>query len=179
MTTVVTETDIRNEIVNGAGAEGIAMDTSTCVVIADDHSMVRHAIRQFVETYRGLKVIGEACNGARAVELAHELRPHIVEFQPIICRTLKGLIDDRLRADGNSKKARCHISHCLRAAGIGPFTCHCGRGADADRRLFWRAAVANAANEDGNIGALAPAIGVQFVENDEVQAACVLHDLGI
>jgi DNA-binding NarL/FixJ family response regulator len=40
--------------------------------------MVRQAIRQFVHTYRGLKVIGEACNGARAVELVHKLRPHIV-----------------------------------------------------------------------------------------------------
>src|SRR5262245_59264233 len=97
-----------------------------------------------------------------------ELRPHIVEFQPIIRRTLKGLIDDRLRADGNSKKARCHISHCLRAANIGSFTGHCSRGAGADRRLFWRAAVAKATNEDRDIGALAAAIGMKFVENNEV-----------
>ena len=78
MTTVITETDIPKPIVNGTCAVGSAMDASTCVLIADDHSMVRHAIRQFVETYRGLKVIGEACNGARAVELTRELRPHIV-----------------------------------------------------------------------------------------------------
>jgi NarL family two-component system response regulator LiaR len=76
MTTVITETP--KQIANATGALGIAMDASTCVVIADDHSMVRHAIRLFVETYRGVKVIGEACNGARAVELATELRPHIV-----------------------------------------------------------------------------------------------------
>ena len=31
-----------------------------------------------METYRGIKVIGEACNGAYAVELARELRPHII-----------------------------------------------------------------------------------------------------
>ena len=77
MTTSITETEIP-KIGNGNAAGAIAMDMSTCVVIADDHSMVRHAIRQFVETYRDLKVIGEACNGARAVELARELRPHIV-----------------------------------------------------------------------------------------------------
>ena len=57
---------------------GIVMDDPTRIVIVDDHYMVRHAIRQFVETYRGLTVIGEACNGAHALDLARELRPHIV-----------------------------------------------------------------------------------------------------
>jgi NarL family two-component system response regulator LiaR len=57
---------------------GVAMNDPVRILIADDHSMVRHAIRLFVETYRGLKVIGEACNGAHAVDLARELRPHIV-----------------------------------------------------------------------------------------------------
>lgn len=54
------------------------MNVPARIVIADDHHMVRHAIRHFVETYRDLKVIGEACNGARAVDLARELRPHII-----------------------------------------------------------------------------------------------------
>ena len=40
--------------------------------------MVRQAIRQFVETFQGLQVVGEARNGASAVELAHQLRPHII-----------------------------------------------------------------------------------------------------
>jgi two-component system, NarL family, response regulator LiaR len=78
MATLITETDISTRIVNGTGAVGVAMDASTSVVIADDLSMVRHAIRLFVETYRDLKVIGEACSGAHAVELARELRPHII-----------------------------------------------------------------------------------------------------
>jgi DNA-binding NarL/FixJ family response regulator len=72
------QTDVSKQIENGTHDVGIAMDDLTRIVIADDHSMVRHAIRQFVETYRGLKVIGEAGNGARAVDLARELRPHIV-----------------------------------------------------------------------------------------------------
>ena len=78
MTTLTTQTDIPEQIGNGTGPVAISMDAPTCVVIADDHSMVRHAIRLFVETYRGFKVIGEACDGAHAVELARELRPHIV-----------------------------------------------------------------------------------------------------
>jgi DNA-binding NarL/FixJ family response regulator len=51
---------------------------SARILIADDHDMVRQAIRQFVETFQGLQVVGEAKNGASAVELAHQLRPHIV-----------------------------------------------------------------------------------------------------
>ena len=51
---------------------------SARILIADDHDMVRQAIRQFVETFQGLQVVGEARNGASAVELAHQLRPHIV-----------------------------------------------------------------------------------------------------
>lgn len=51
---------------------------SARILIADDHDMVRQAIRQFVETYEGLQVVGEARNGASAVELAHQLRPHII-----------------------------------------------------------------------------------------------------
>ena len=40
--------------------------------------MVCKAICQLVETFQGLQVVGEARNGASAVELAHQLRPHIV-----------------------------------------------------------------------------------------------------
>ena len=52
--------------------------SSTRIVIADDHDKVRHAIRQFVETFTGLQVVGEATNGASAVELTRQLRPHVV-----------------------------------------------------------------------------------------------------
>ncbi len=89
------------------------MVDSTRIVIADDHHMVRHAIRQFVETYRGLEVIGEACNGARAVDLARDLRPHIVlmdahmlvmngsEAARAICRDLPGVKVIGISADRN------------------------------------------------------------------------------
>ena len=48
------------------------------VLIADDHALVREALRQLIESYPDLRVIGEAKNGADAVKLALELRPHIV-----------------------------------------------------------------------------------------------------
>ena len=78
MMRLTSQTDVSKQIANETHDVGVAMDESTRIVIADDHSMVRHAIRQFVEMYRGLKVIGEAGDGAQAVELARELRPHII-----------------------------------------------------------------------------------------------------
>lgn len=48
------------------------------VLIVDDHALVREALRQLIESYPDLRVIGEAKNGADAVTLARELRPHIV-----------------------------------------------------------------------------------------------------
>lgn len=56
----------------------MSLTFSARILIADDHDMVRQAIRKFVETFQGLQVVGEARNGASAVELAHQLRPHIV-----------------------------------------------------------------------------------------------------
>jgi two-component system response regulator DegU len=51
---------------------------ATRILIADDHDAVRQAIRDFVESRRDFDVIGEARDGARAVELARRLHPHIV-----------------------------------------------------------------------------------------------------
>jgi DNA-binding NarL/FixJ family response regulator len=72
------QNDVPSRTAKGTRDASVVMEASICIVIADDHSMVRQAIRLFVETYRSLRVIGEACDGAHAVELAHKLRPHII-----------------------------------------------------------------------------------------------------
>jgi DNA-binding NarL/FixJ family response regulator len=48
------------------------------VLIAEDHTLVRAGIRLVIEQLSGYQVVGEAENGAQAVELAVKLQPDIV-----------------------------------------------------------------------------------------------------
>jgi DNA-binding NarL/FixJ family response regulator len=49
----------------------------TTVLIADDHQLLRQALRRAMED-AGLVVLGEAADGAEAVQLVDELRPELV-----------------------------------------------------------------------------------------------------
>ncbi len=50
----------------------------TRVVIADDHTIFRQALRALIAFEAGLKVVGEAANGTDAVRLTRHLRPAIL-----------------------------------------------------------------------------------------------------
>jgi DNA-binding NarL/FixJ family response regulator len=48
------------------------------VLLVDDHAMVRRGMRDFLELHDDLEVVGEAADGAAALEAAETLRPDIV-----------------------------------------------------------------------------------------------------
>jgi DNA-binding NarL/FixJ family response regulator len=48
------------------------------ILIADDHTLFRLAIRTLLRTVPGLTVVGEATTGAEAIDLAAELAPDLV-----------------------------------------------------------------------------------------------------
>ena len=48
------------------------------ILLADDHMLMRMGISTLVSTAKDMTVVGEACNGRQAVELAGSLRPDVV-----------------------------------------------------------------------------------------------------
>src|SRR6266699_3967726 len=48
------------------------------ILIPDDHPIFRDGLRRLLEAEQGLKVIGEACDGAEAVKMVRELKPDIL-----------------------------------------------------------------------------------------------------
>jgi NarL family two-component system response regulator LiaR len=48
------------------------------VLIVDDHDIVRKGLRALLETDPMIEVVGEAGDGAQAIELATELCPHVI-----------------------------------------------------------------------------------------------------
>ena len=48
------------------------------VLIVDDHAMVRKGMIALMAAYDDIQVIGEAGNGAKAVELAGQLQPDVI-----------------------------------------------------------------------------------------------------
>jgi DNA-binding NarL/FixJ family response regulator len=51
---------------------------SVRVVLADDQTLVRAGFRALLENADDIEVVGEAANGAEAVQLARSARPHVV-----------------------------------------------------------------------------------------------------
>ncbi len=48
------------------------------VLIVDDHAVVRQGLRMFLGLDPAFEIVGEAANGARALELARQLQPDVV-----------------------------------------------------------------------------------------------------
>ena len=54
------------------------MSGAVRVLVVDDHIVVRSGIRALLSTDEGLRVVGEAANGAQAVRAAAELKPDVI-----------------------------------------------------------------------------------------------------
>ena len=48
------------------------------ILLADDHFLIRHAVRNVLSMQPDLQIIGEACDGEEAVRLSIELQPRLV-----------------------------------------------------------------------------------------------------
>lgn len=48
------------------------------ILIADDHPIFRDGLKRLLESERDFRVIGEACDGVEAVDLARKLNPEIL-----------------------------------------------------------------------------------------------------
>lgn len=61
-----------------APTEGMPEQRKCQVLVVDDHSKVRTALRKLLACYEDIEVIGEACNGQQAVILAEACHPDVV-----------------------------------------------------------------------------------------------------
>ena len=54
------------------------MKQSIRILIADDHAIVRRRLHSILQIEKDFTVVGEASNGAEAVEMARLLKPHVL-----------------------------------------------------------------------------------------------------
>jgi len=48
------------------------------ILIADDHAVVRRGLRSILQIEKDFQIVGEASSGTEAVEMARQLKPHVV-----------------------------------------------------------------------------------------------------
>ena len=63
---------------NPSAANVKETDRKVRILIADDHEIIRSTVRSMLERYRRFEVCGEAEDGFKAIEKAHQLKPDVV-----------------------------------------------------------------------------------------------------
>lgn len=54
------------------------MSKAIKVLVVDDHTIVRQGLTRLLEEQAGIKVVGEAVNGRKAIDLAKDLNPDVI-----------------------------------------------------------------------------------------------------
>ena len=80
------------------------MTPPVAVLLADDHPVVRQGLRTFLELQPDLRVAGEACDGAEAVDLAAELLPDVVLLDLVMPEPAGAEVIRRIRAASPATK---------------------------------------------------------------------------
>ncbi|MEO5925716.1 MAG: response regulator transcription factor [Bryobacteraceae bacterium] len=70
----------------------------TRILLADDHSVVRHGFRRIIDAQEDMEVVGEVSNGREAVEQATALQPDII-IMDVTMPELNGIEATRRIAD--------------------------------------------------------------------------------
>ena len=97
------------------------------VLIADDHSVVREGLRMFLARDSELTIVGEAADGAEAIERARQLRPDVVVMDllmPVVdgieaTRTIRRELPDTEVLALTSVLERASVVEAIRAGAIG------------------------------------------------------------
>jgi two-component system, chemotaxis family, chemotaxis protein CheY len=74
------------------------------IIVVDDAPFIREIVKQILSDQSGYKVIGEAEDGLKAVELAQELKPDII-FMDIVMPEMSGIkaTEEILKFDASVK----------------------------------------------------------------------------
>jgi NarL family two-component system response regulator LiaR len=74
------------------------------VLIVDDHQVVRQGLRTFLDLLEDIQVIGEAGDGAKAIEMARELTPDVI-LMDLVMPGMDGIsATARIKALGSGAK---------------------------------------------------------------------------
>jgi two-component system, NarL family, response regulator LiaR len=65
------------------------------ILITDDHEIVREGLRTFLKSQPGIEIIGEANDGAKAVQLAKSLNPDVI-LMDLVMPVMDGITATRL-----------------------------------------------------------------------------------
>lgn len=71
------------------------------VLLADDHRMIRSGIRGFLELDPEMSIVGEAADGAEALNLTHTLKPDVLVLDIQMPHKTGIDVTRELRAEGN------------------------------------------------------------------------------